>query len=163
MSQTNLPLFFRSLTMRRIVVLLLGFGFMVATSSVCLAMITVGSLDKAKAKEKYGITMHARQNGTAGVQVWLEFKKQGWLEKLTYVELQMTDEEGKQLISARLAPGPVRHGQPEEVTSVAFSADASQLSRCQFMIVCYGSSEGDVGYTLAVKDFLDMNDPITDK
>src|SRR6476619_5716126 len=84
--------------------------------SICLCMviagpsfglIEIGVLDKEKAKEKYGITMHARKNGDAGIKVWLEFKKEGWLDKFTYAELRMQDERGKHLISATLQPNPV--------------------------------------------------------
>ena len=131
-------------------------------ASPSLAMISVGVLNKEKAKEKYGITMHARNNGAAGIQVWLEFKKEGWLEKFTYAEFQMTDADGKHLVSAKLQPNPVRHGQPTDITTGAFSADAKQLSKCSFLVVCYGSNEGDVGYYLNVKDFLDLANPVTE-
>ena len=129
----------------------------------CLAMISVGVLTKEKAKEKYGITMHARKNGDAGIKVWLDFKKEGWLEKFTYAELQMVDSEGKHLISAQLQPNPVHHRQPKETTTVAFSVDADQLEKCSFLVVCYNSNEGDVGYLLKAKDFLDLKNPITEK
>jgi hypothetical protein len=46
---------------------------------------------------------------------------------------------------------------------VAFSADPSQLAQCSFLAVCYGSNEGDVGYYLRVKDFLDLGNPVTEK
>jgi hypothetical protein len=29
--------------------------------------------------------------------------------------------------------------------------------------VCYGSNEGDVGYYLKLKDFLDLKGPVTEK
>jgi len=51
---------------------------------------------------------------------------------------------------------PVVYGQPEGITSVAFSANPAQLENFAFMIVAYGSSRGDVGYILNVKDFLDL-------
>jgi hypothetical protein len=126
-------------------------------------MISVGVLSKEKAKEKYGIIMHARKNGDAGIKVWLEFKKQGWLEKFTYAELRMEDARGKHLISAQLNPNPVHHRQPKDITTVSFSADAEQLSQCSFLVVCYGSNEGDVGYYLSAKDFLDLKNPVTEK
>ena len=85
-------------------------------------MISVGRLTKEKAKEKYGITMHARRNGDAGIKVWLEFKKQGWLEKFTYAELRIVDEAGKHVLSAQLSPNPSHHRWGEGITAVAFSA-----------------------------------------
>jgi hypothetical protein len=133
------------------------------TASQSLGMISVGVLTKSTAKEKYGITMHARQNGDAGIKVWLEFKKEGWLEKFTYAELRMEDADGKHLLSAQLQPNPVHHRQAKDLTTVAFSAGADQLGQCSFLVVCYGSDEGDVGYYLNVKDFLDLDDPVTDE
>ncbi len=127
------------------------------------AMISVGELTKKAAKEKYGITMHARKNGDAGIKVWLQFKKEGWLEKLTYTELRVEDDEGEHVLSAMLRPNPVHHRQPKGVTTVAFSAAPDQLAKCSFLVVCYGSIEGDVGYYLRVKDFLDLKNPVTEK
>jgi hypothetical protein len=127
------------------------------------AEISVGTLSKEKAKEKYGITMHARENGDAGIKVWLSFKKVGLLEKFTYAELRMTDAKGDHIVSAQLKPNPVHHRQPKDVTTVAFSVTSEQLCRCSFLVVCYGSNEGDVGYFLNVKDFLDLANPITER
>jgi hypothetical protein len=149
-------------------------AFRLATAflSICLVslvagpsfgMISVGELTKEKANEKYGITMHARKNGDAGIKVWLEFKQEGWLEKFTYAELRMEDARGKHLLSAHLQPNPHHHRQPEDVTTVAFSAEPDTLKKCSFLVVCYGSDEGDVGYFLRVKDFLDAEDPVTEE
>ena len=136
-------------------------GTFLASSS--FAEIAFGTLTKEKAKDKYGITMHARNNGDAGVMVWLEFKKEGWLEKFTYAELRMKDSKGKHMVSARLQPNPVKHGQSNDIVSVSFSADSKQLAQCSFFVVCYHSNEGDVGYYLNAEDFLDLANPITDK
>lgn len=127
-----------------------------------MGMIGVGTLDKEKAKQKYGITMHARKNGDAGIKVWLKFKKQGWLEKFTYAELRMKDKRGKHLLSAKLKPNPVHFRQEKDVTTVAFSAQPEQLEKCSFLVVCYQSIEGDVGYYLNLKDFLDLKNPVTE-
>jgi hypothetical protein len=129
---------------------------------VC-GMISIGILTKEKAKEKYGITMHARKNGDAGIKVWLKFKKEGWLEKFTYAELRMEDPKGNHRLSAQLRPNPVHHRQSKDITTVAFSAQTSLLRQCSFLVVCYGSNEGDVGYYLKAKDFLDLENPVTEK
>jgi len=126
------------------------------------AMISVGVLSKEAAKDKYGITMHARKDGDAGIKVWLQFKQKGWLEKFTYAELRIEDR-GKHLVSAKLQPNPVHHRQSKDITTVCFSADADQLAQCSFLVVCYGSNEGDVGYYLKLKDFLDLKEPVTEK
>lgn len=147
----------------RLLVALISVCVCALIASPSFGMISVGFLTKEKAKEKYGITMHARKNGEAGIKVWLEFKKQGWLEKFTYAELRMVDAGGKHLVSAQLQANPVHHRQPADVTTVAFSADPVQLANCSFLVVCYGSNEGDVGYYLKVKDFLDLKNPITEQ
>jgi hypothetical protein len=132
-------------------------------ASPSFGMISVGVLTKAAAKDKYGITMHACKNGAAGIKVWLEFKREGWLERFTYAELQIQDDRGKHLISATLQPQAVHYGQPKDITTVAFSADADQLAHCSFLVACYGSNEGDVGKYLKLKDFLDLKNPVTEK
>ena len=149
--------------LRRVLLAILGCCIVTLLSRSSLAEISVGTLTKEKAKEKCGITMHARKNGDAGVMVWLEFKKEGWLEKFTYTELRMNDSHGKHLISARLQPNPIHHGQSKDLTSVSFSADSETLAQCSFLLVCYGSNEGDVGYYLNAKDFLNLTNPITEK
>lgn len=142
---------------------LLSICIVACLSSSSFGEISIGVLTKKTAKEKYGITMHARKNGDAGIKVWLRFKKEGWLEKFTYAELRMEDRQGKHLLSAQLRPNPVHHRQPKDITTVAFSADADRLRQCSFLVVCYGSNEGDVGYYLKVKDFLDLKNPVTEK
>jgi hypothetical protein len=147
----------------RMLLALLGCSIFLLLANSSFAEISVGTLTKEKAKEKYGITMHARKNGDAGIKVWVEFKKEGWLEKFTYAELRMSNAKGDHIVSAQLQPNPVHHRQPKDVTTVAFSVAPEQFSQCSFLVVCYGSNEGDVGYYLNVKEFLDVSDPITDK
>lgn len=142
---------------------MLSLCFFTLIASPSFGVISVGVLKKEAAKNKYGITMHARKNGDAGIRVWLQFKKEGWLEKFTYAELKMKDSRGKHIISARLQPNPLHHRHSQDITTVAFSADADQLAKCSFLVVCYGSNEGDVGYYLKVKDHLDLKSPATEK
>lgn len=147
----------------RTAIVLLGICLVTTFGSQCLAMIRVGHLDKQRARDKYGITMHARKNGDAGIKVWLEFRQRGWLKDFTYAELRIEDDQGKHLVSARLQPAPVQFQQPHEITTVAFSADPAQLAQCSFLVVCYNSGEGDVGYYLPLKDFLDLANPVADE
>ena len=100
---------------------------------------------------------------TPASKVWLEFKQKGWLEAFTYTKLRIEDTQGKHLLSAQLKPNPVHHRQAKDLTTVAFSADPKQLAQCSFLVVCYQSNEGDVGYYLRVKDFLDLKSPVTEK
>jgi len=150
-------------SMFHIPAVLLSICVFLVISSRSFGEISVGVLTKDAAKDKYGITMHASKNGDAGIKVWLEFKKEGWLEKFTYAELRIEDDRGKHLISAMLQPNPVHHRQPKAITTVAFSANADQLAHCSFLVVCYGSNEGDVGYYLKLQDFLDLKNPVTEK
>ena len=145
------------MTSQRKLGLMMAVFFFWCGANTSSAMISIGQLTKEQAKDRYGITMHTRKNGDAGTKVWLQFKKEGWLEKFTYAELRMKDKSGKHLLSAKLQPNQIHHRQPKDVTSVAFSADRNQLDKCSFLVVCYNSSEGDVGYYLNVKDFLDLD------
>ncbi|RCS42268.1 hypothetical protein DTL42_19550 [Bremerella cremea] len=140
-------------------IFLAAFFLLAYGASSAYAMISVGTLNQEQAQKKYGITMHARKNGDAGILVWLEFKKEGWLKKFTYAELHMKNEQGKHLVSAKLEPRPVKHGQSEEITTVSFSADSDQLKNCSFLVVSYQGIAGGVGYYLNVRDFIDLNDP----
>ena len=126
-----------------------------ATFTQCIGMISVGTLSPKEAKE-LGITMKSRLNGDAGVMVWLEFKREGFLEAFNYAELRMENEKGEHRLSAMLRERAVVHGQDPEITSVSFSAEKAELDNCSFLVVAYGSTRGDVGYYLPVKDFLKL-------
>jgi hypothetical protein len=89
---------------RRILPAILGCCIFTLLANSSFAMISVGTLTKEKAKDKYGITMHARKNGDAGIKVWIEFKKEGWLDKFTYAELRMASAKGDHIVSAQLQP-----------------------------------------------------------
>ena len=130
-----------------------------AIAHPAFAMISVGILSKEKAGEM-GITMKSRNNGDAGVMVWLEFEKGGFVDSLSYTELRMEDRDGNHLVSARLRTHPVVHDQPEDVVTVAFSADPAELKNCSFFVVSYGGprSRGGAGYYLKVKEFLDLEE-----
>lgn len=125
-------------------------------------MISVGTLNKKEAKEKYGITMHARKNGEAGIKVWLAFKEKDWESKFTYAELRIEDEKGEHLLSTELKPNPIHHQQSPEVTTLVFSARQDQLKNCKFFVVMHQGLRTGVGYYLPVKDFLDLDNPITE-
>jgi hypothetical protein len=144
----------------RILLAILGCSIFLLLANSSFAEIFVGTLTKEKAKEKYGITMHSRKNGDAGIKVWVEFKREGWLEKFTYTELRMSNAKGGHLVSAKLQPNPVHHRQPKNVTTVAFPVALEQLSQCSFLVVCYGGNEGEFGYCLNGKDFLDVSNSI---
>ncbi len=124
-------------------------------ASPCFGMIGVGIMTKEEAA-KLGIVMKSRPNGDAGTLVWVEFKKTDFLEHFTYAELEVKDAAGKHRFSVKLLPNPVVYQQPADLTSVAFSAEPEELEHCSIMLVAYGSSRGDVGEILQVKDHLDL-------
>ena len=124
------------------------------TAHPCFALIDVGYLTREKASE-FGIRVRQRPNGDAGVLVWVEFRKQGFLEAFTYAEFRMTDAKGQQIASTRIQPHPVVPNQPSDLLTVAFSAQPDQLQNCSILLVAYGSRLGDVGYIIRPRDFLD--------
>ncbi|WP_035613486.1 hypothetical protein [Haloferula sp. BvORR071] len=134
---------------------LLLFVWLLLLASPCFGMIGVGPMSKEEAG-KLGIVMKSRPNGDAGTLVWVEFKKTDFLEKFTYAELEMVDAAGKHRLSAKLLVNPVVYQQPADVISVSFSAEPEELAHCSIMLVAYGSSRGDVGEVLQVKDHLDL-------
>jgi len=142
--------------------ILLLAALIVTAPSAAQAMITISVLTKEQAKQKFGITMHARQNGDAGIKVWIEFKEEGLPDKYTYSELRLTDAQGKQLLSAKLQPNAVHHRQTPGKTTVYFSASPDQLKNYNILVVCY-QDHGGTGYQLNLKDFLDMENPVTEE
>ena len=128
------------------------------TAHPCFALIDVGYLTREKASE-FRIQVRQRPNGDAGVLVWVEFRKQGFLEAFTYAEFQMTDAKGRNLASTRIQPHPVGPNQPSDRLTVAFSAQPDQLQHCSILLVAYGSRLGDVGYIIRPRDFLDPSAP----
>lgn len=132
------------------IALLLLFGY----ASTCPAEILVENVDVEKAK-KLGIAMKSKV-GKNSVKVWLEFKKEGALEKFTYAELRMDDAKGNYLASAMLKPHPVVHGQPGDLVTVAFTTTQEHLARCSFMVVAYPVPMGGEGYILKVADFIEV-------
>jgi len=134
------------------------FLFLVATFTcdVSHGMIRIKPLTKEAAKDEYGIIMHTAKNGDAGIKVWIQFKQEGPMKEFVYAELQMEDSEGNHLLKAQLEPNPAHHRQPEETTTVAFSAAPDQLNRFSFLVVCSDGIRGHRGYLLRVKDFLNL-------
>jgi hypothetical protein len=135
--------------------LFLAVVWILLLASPCFGMIGVGDMSKEEAA-KLGIVMKSRPNGDAGTMVWVEFKKTDFLAHFTYAELEVRDAAGKHRFSVKLLPNPVVFQQPAELISVAFSAEPEELEHCSVMLVAYGSSRGDVGEVLRVKDHLDL-------
>ena len=85
---------------------LIGVYILITSTAPSSGMISVRALKKEEAKENYGITMHARRNGYAGIKVRLEFNRNGRLENFTCAELRMEDARGRQVFSTQLRPAP---------------------------------------------------------
>lgn len=128
--------------------------FLVATPARALISLAYLTIDEAR---ELGISMKQRPNGDAGTKVWIEFRKEGFLEAFDYCELRVRDADGAHRLSTRLAEHRVVHGQAEDRLSFSFSAAADQLKYCEFWVVAYHSPRGDVGYILEVAEFLDID------
>jgi hypothetical protein len=133
-------------------ILIATFLFGVAHAQ-CLAMISVELVSKERAKE-LGVTFQTNTNGAAGIQVRMEFKAEGELKKITYIEVQIGEGEGR-IMSAAL---PVFYSTPEKGV-VSFSAFPAYLPGSSLMIVVYHGPKGDVGYRFKVKDFIELEKP----
>jgi hypothetical protein len=135
--------------------ILLAAVWILLLASPCFGMISVGEMSKEEAA-KLGIVMKSRPNGDAGTMVWVEFKKTDFLAHFTYAELEVTNAAGKHRFSVKLVPNQMVYQQPSDLISVGFSAEPEELEHCAIMLVAYGSSRGDVGEVLKVKDHLDL-------
>jgi hypothetical protein len=125
--------------------------FLCAARTQCGAMISVEDVSKERAKE-LGVTFRSHTNGQAGIQVWMEFKSKGELQKITYVELQVGD--GPE----RIVSTHMRVSNPDPASaSVNFSAFPAYLSKSTLMIVVYYGPRGDVGYQFKMKDFIELD------
>jgi hypothetical protein len=118
-------------------------AFLVASVGQCDAMISVGELSKEEAG-KLGITMKHRKNGDAGEMVWLEFKKEGFLEAFNDVELRISDAKKKSMVSAMLRQCPVVHGQPDDLLSCSFAQSIESLEP-NARRIANGESKGKLG------------------
>lgn len=135
----------------RTVLLVLGLMALVVP---CYGLISVGELTKAKAEEM-GIVMKQRPNGDAGVKVWIEFRREGFMKDLSYCEMRLEDGEGVHVISARLEPNAGVHGLEEGVESFSFSVDPGKLERCSFFVVAQPGIRTATGYYLRVANFFE--------
>jgi len=124
-----------------------------AASSQCFAMLAIEDVSTNRAKE-LGVTIRTNMNGQAGIQVQMEFKTDGELKKITYVELQIGDGENR-IMSAPLLVSYPSSGR----VAVRFSAYPAYLSKCILTIAVYGGPKGDWGYRLKVKDFIEHEGP----
>jgi hypothetical protein len=115
----------------------------------CHAMISVEDVSAKRAKE-LGVTFRMTRNGEAGIQVRMEFKAEGELKKVTYVQVQIGEGE-ERIMSAQL---PISNPTPE-TGAVSFSAYPDYLLKSSLMIVVYNGPKGDVGYRFKVKDFIE--------
>ena len=120
-----------------------------AASSQCLAMLSIEDVSTNRAKE-LGVTIRTNMNGQAGIQVWMEFKTEGELKKITYVELQIGDGEHR-IMSAPLL---VSYSSPGRV-AVRFSASPAYVPKSTLTIVVSDTALITTGYRFRVKDFIE--------
>ena len=117
------------------------------------ALYSVGPLTKEEAS-KSGITIKSRPNGEEGTKVWIEIEKDGPLGDFSWIELRMKNEHGEHFLSTRLHP--ITRDQTNNIITVSFSVDPSQLDSCSFWL-CTGSPVfNGVIHTIKVSDYVDV-------
>ena len=119
-----------------------------AAAGPCLGMISIAEVSPARAKE-LGMEVRARAAGPDAVFVELEFKAEGVLKSINWIELVARDG-GKLQVSARLREDRSKPGR----IVVSFTAARGQLDKMTLMVVS-GVPITDVGYVLRVRDFVD--------
>lgn len=123
---------------------------LMAASSQCFAMMSIGYVSKERAKE-LGMEIRAQANGPNEVWVELEFKTEGQLKNFSRVDLEIR--EGKKLLMGYAALKEDR-SKLERVV-VSFMANRAYLDKITLRVVT--GVPGDMaGYELRVKDFVDL-------
>ena len=122
---------------------------LMAASSRCFAEIVIEDVSTNRARE-WGVTIGTNMNGQAGVQVRLEFKTDGKLKNVSYVELQIGEGESR-IMSAPLV---LSYAGPGRV-AVSFSAYPAYVPKSTLMIVVRDAPLGGTGYRFKVKDFIE--------
>jgi hypothetical protein len=116
--------------------------------SYALELIDTVTTERAKA---LGLQFRAEASGPDAVRVWLEFEKQGELERYLYVVLEVKDGE-KLLSDSELRE---RKSRPGRVV-VSFVADRAKLAQFTLRVV-EQTSASRVGHVMRVKDFVDLD------
>lgn len=122
---------------------------LVATAIRCFAMMSIGDVSKAQAKEM-GMEVRVTPAGLDAVRVELEFETKGALKNYSRVDLEISD--GKLSVSASLQEEGLR---PRHVL-VSFAADRAHLDKITLRVVT-GVPMNMVGLDLHMKDFVDLD------
>lgn len=122
---------------------------LLVTPGVCFAMDSITPISKERAKE-LGIEVRSKAAGPDAVWVELEFETTGKLKSVTHIDLHMWD--GKRLLLSTVLrdkrPSPGR-------VAVSFTADRSSLDKFTIRVLS-DMGLGSVGYSLRVKDLVDL-------
>jgi len=123
----------------------------VAASGTCMAVISVGKVSKARAKE-LGIEVRAKPNGPKEAWIELEFKPEGELADFKHVSLEIADREQFQLGWTPLKDERTSTGS----IVVRLMANRAFLEKVTLRVVC--GFNGGKGHDLWVKDFVDLKE-----
>jgi hypothetical protein len=123
---------------------------LVAASSPCFALWSVGQVSKEQAKE-LGMVIRSKASGTNTVWVVLERKTEGKLKSFSHVELLIKEGE-KSLVSAPMQEDRSRPGR----VVVSFTADRSYLDKIALCMMVADMMPGGTIYELQVKDFVEL-------
>ena len=123
---------------------------LVLTPGVCLAMMVIESVSKARAKE-LGLEIRARAAGPDAVRVELEFEAKA-LPGYSRVDLEIHDC-GKLLSSSSLREDAAKPGR----VIVSFAADRTKLDQMTLRIVTGVGTLRMTGHDIPVKEFVDLD------
>jgi hypothetical protein len=122
---------------------------LIATCGPCLAMISVETVTKARAKE-LGIELRGKANGPKEAWVELELRPEGKLKGFDHVSLEIRDGENFLLGWTPLESKKT----PTGSVIVRVMANRAFLEKVTLRVVC--GVMGDEGQDLRVKDFVDL-------
>ena len=126
---------------------------LVAASSQCFALWSVGQVSKEQAKE-LGMEIRSKVSGTNAVWVEVEFKTEGKLKSFDRVDLRIGEGE-KELVTATLREDRSRPGG----VVVNLSADRAHLDKATLWVYVADMMPGGTIYQLRVKDFVEQEVP----
>ena len=129
---------------------MLVLGILVATPSVCFALMSIDLVTKERAKE-LGLAIRATAAGPEAVRIHLDFETKGDLAKFSRVGLDV-QEGGKLLVSSTLKEDRAQEGR----VAVSFAADRANLDRISVTVVVEHGLRSRTGYVLKMKDFVDL-------
>ena len=127
---------------------LIGACLLMAFSSPCFALNMEMGVSVEQAR-KLGVVIKSREDGVAGIRVWLELETKGAFQTFRRVDLLVKSED-QHLASVPVA---VTHPTPERI-SAGFSSHRSLLKSSELQVSV--DSKGSIIYRFKLSDFVDL-------